>query len=166
MAKAKPNIIVYIHPDIQNQPYIDLFKCEFERYKSFAYEYAENSTYEVEDFMPALAEDDQNDLPSDHSLFGRDRVFAGKAANEHLYHVHINKPGYSVWTDATGNQMNQWDCTSDSALIYSYKNDYSGDLKFLLLELIDPGAHSKYAEDGAIEYWRKKALSYWTLNRK
>ncbi len=176
MSKSHQKIIVHIHPDIMGLPNIEVFKSEFESYKSLSFEYAEENSLPVSDFLPALSEADQKEFPPDHLLFGRDRLFTGgwsgythkprvdRAAHDALYHVHIYKPEdkHCHWHDVEkGIEINQWYCRSDAALIYSYIDDLSGDFNFLMLEIVDPGAHAKYEQNGAIVYWRKKAEAYW-----
>ncbi len=175
MSKSHQKIIVHLHPDIADLPYIEQFKQDFETYKGLAFQYASENDIEVEEFLPASSEADQKAYPPDHSFFGRDRLFLGgwsgyrfrhrSAEDDALYHVHLyqeNNRDY-IWHDPSCSiVLAQWDCTSDAALIYSYINDLSGHFNFLLLEIIDPGAHQKYEQDGVVAGWRKKASDYWT----
>lgn len=154
---------------------IDELAIEFQIYKEQAFQYAEDTQLDVDEFLPALSEPDQMAFPPEHLLFGRDRLFIGgwkgyrgrsgagdRAANDALYHVHIYKPDDDrcVWY-SNEMELNQWACRSDAALIYSYFDDLSGNFNFLLLELIDPGAHDAYEQDGTIVGWRKKADHFW-----
>jgi hypothetical protein len=41
----------------------------------------------------------------------------------------------------------------------------SEDFNFLLLEVVDPGAHDRYRKDGAIEHWRKLVVAFRAANK-
>ncbi|EAC1903126.1 TPA: hypothetical protein JX745_004583 [Escherichia coli] len=160
-------IFVHVHPNLQEYPNASLFVEEFEEYKKQAFDYAKENGCLAADFLPALTEEDQKSLPPDQYLFGRDRLFyRGAAANDPLYHVHIFKPDDEkcVWHDDNGISVNQWWCRSDAALIYAHMDTHSNDFHFLLLEIIDPGAHERYEEKGAIEHWRKLVVAYRAVN--
>jgi len=62
----------------------------------------------------------KKNYPSIHPLFGRDRFDkCNKTANiEEIQHLHVREE-YSIWEDEQG-KLFQWDCTSDTHLIYSY----------------------------------------------
>nr|WP_172685803.1 hypothetical protein [Serratia marcescens] len=90
MPLDRTRIFVHVHPNLQGYPNVSLFVEEFESYKKQSFEYAEENDCLAADFLPALSQDDQNSLPPDQWLFGRDRIFyKGAAANDPLYHVHI-----------------------------------------------------------------------------
>jgi len=153
-------------------PNVQLFVDEFIAYKELAYEYAEQSNCDAADFLPALTEEDQQSFPPDQQLFGRDRLFIGArlrggAANDPLYHVHIYKPDDDkcIWHDEGKVHVNQWSCTSDAALIYAFMDNDSDDFHYLLLEIVDPGAHERYEQDGAIGHWRKLVVAFRAANR-
>nr|WP_172685808.1 hypothetical protein [Serratia marcescens] len=55
-------------------------------------------------------------------------------------------------------------CRSDAALIYAHMDTQSHDFHFLLLEIVDPGAHEKYKQEGAIMHWRKLVVAYRAVN--
>lgn len=179
MPSSHRQVIVHIHPDIAMLDGIDEFSAEFKIYKEQAFEYAKDEGLDIEELLPVLSEDDQKNNPPGHFLFGRDRLFTGgwkgysggaglgnRAANDALYHVHIYKPDDDEcfwYTEEL--EVNQWRCRSDAALIYSYFDDMSGNFNFLLLELVDPGAHAAYQQDGTIVGWRKKAELFWLTQK-
>ena len=175
MSSRHRQVIVHVHPDIGMLDGIQDLAREFKIYKEQAFQYAEEEGMDAEEFLPALSKPDQEAFPPGHYLFGRDRLFTGgwlgyraragfgdRAANDALYHVHVYKPDDEkcIWHDEVMD-VNQWFCRSDAALIYSYFDDQSGNFNFLLLELVDPGAHDAYEQDGVIVGWRKKADYYW-----
>jgi len=169
MPAHPPRIFTHIHPNVASLPNIDVFVTEFRKYKELAFVYAVENDCSAADFLPTLTEDDQQSLPPDHILFGRDRLFYGKgmkAANDPLYHVHIFKPDDDkcIWHEEGKSDVNQWYCTSDAALIYAYMKNDSDDFNFLILEVVDPGAHAKYKEDGAVEHWRRLVIAYRASN--
>lgn len=179
MPPPSHRVIVHIHPDIAGLGGIDEFAREFQIYKEQAFQYAEEESLSADEFLPALSQPDQEAFPPGHLLFGRDRLFTGgwkgytarsgfhdRAANDALYHVHIHKPeDESCFWHSDTFEVNQWRCRSDAALIYSYFDDHSGNFNFLLLELIDPGAHDAYEQNGAIVGWRKKAALFWATTK-
>lgn len=163
MPRDTTRIFIHVHPNIECYPNYSLFVDEFKAYKNDAFEYARENGCLAAEFLPALSEEDQKNLPPDQWLFGRDRLFyKGAAANDPLYHVHIYKPDDDkcVWHDEDGVHVNQWWCRSDAALVYAHMDTKSNDFHFLLLEIVDPDAHAKYKEKGAIEHWRKLVVAY------
>jgi len=168
MALDPTRIFIHIHPNLEKHPNIQKFSEDFESYKKQAFDYAKDANCNASAFLPTLTEEDQQNLPPDQSLFGRDRVFYKRqAANDPLYHVHIFKPNDKdcIWHEEDGVHYSQWQCTSDAALIYAHMDNDSEDFHFLLLEIVDPGAHEKYKEDGAIEYWRKLVVAFRAINK-
>lgn len=172
MPAHPPRIFVHVHPNMASLPNVTIFVDEFRAYKALAYEYALENECCAGEFLPTLSEEDQQALPPDQLIFGRDRLFngfqlrGGKAANDPLYHVHIYKPDddQCIWHDEEKIHVNQWYCKSDAALIYAFMKNESADFNYLLLEVVDPGAHEKYEQDGAITHWRKLVVAYRAAN--
>lgn len=174
MVRDTTRIFVHVHPDLHEHPNIDAFALEFDAYKSLAFEYALESDVEgtlASEFLPVLSQEDQESLPPDQTLFGRDRIFKkghNRAANDPLYHVHIFNPNdhRCVWHDPEGVAVNQWGCVSDAALIYAYMKTESNDFHYLLIEIIEPqGAHERYDEPASIIRWRRKVEAFRVTNR-
>lgn len=173
MVRDTTRVFVHIHPDLIGYDGIHLFAEEFKAYKELAFDYAKESDVPgtcASEFLPTLTEEDQKQLPPDQSLFGRDRIFkkGQKAANDPLYHVHIFSPedDHCIWHGINGEQVNQWKCVSDAALIYAYMKTESDDFNYLLLEIIQPdGAHERYEQEDSIIRWRRKVEAFRTKNR-
>lgn len=99
----------------------------------------------------------QKNYPSIHPLFGRDRFDKfNKTANiEEIQHLHVREE-YSIWEDEQG-KLFQWDCTSDTHLIYSYFR-YDETHYYYLIEFYKKAAHVKYVED--VQYFIQEAKKY------
>lgn len=99
-------------------------------------------------------------------LFGRDRFFKNPedARRQELYHLHVFQEK-SIWFDGDSDMLAQWECKSDSYLIYSYfKLDNTH--YFYIIAFLDVGAHkaTKDLEDGSphpvVLEWLKEASDY------
>lgn len=72
--------------------------------------------------------------------FGRDRFDTAHRA-EDVQHLHL-RDGSRPWEDEQG-LLAQWDCTSDTHLIYSYFK-YGDAYYYYLIEVYDDNAHKNY----------------------
>lgn len=158
-----PKIIVDIHQSISTVPGIEKLKEQFIEYKSKAYEYAEDNECSASEFLPTLSAADQLEFPPDHQMFGKDKLFEGpdRAIKEQLYHVHLFRPEQekTKWHTEESPRP-QYECTSDSALVYSHIPTDTDDSVFLLLRILDPGAHGAYKQPKLVEQWAKLAQDY------
>lgn len=165
MPRHQPQIIIHQLAHIAALPNAVQYLEEFRIYKEQSFQIADDYQCDVSELLPVLPQDEQEQYPPEHPLFGRDRIFCGHyqgAANDPIYHVHLND--YSdglVWDGGDeGVRVNQWSCTSDSALIYAYLETASDDYHFLVLDIISPGAHAHYEIDGMIASWRRQARDF------
>jgi hypothetical protein len=99
----------------------------------------------------------QKTYHSIHPLFGRDRFDkVNKTANvEEIQHLHVREE-LSIWEDKDG-RLCQWECTSDTHLIYSYF--YHQDTHYYyLIEFYNKAAHLQYVDD--VLYLIQEAKKY------
>lgn len=124
-----------------------------EIYKEFKF-YKEDS---APDEHAAPSNHIQKTYCSIHPLFGRDRFDkVNKVANvEEIQHLHVREE-LSIWEDEEGH-LCQWECTSDTHLIYSYF--YHKDKHYYyLIEFYKKNAHLQYVDD--IRYFIEEAKKY------
>ena len=116
---------------VSNDPdFIDLFdKFMYYKENSEPHEIATPSRKVQEETEGLIAE------------FGRDRFFKNPkdAKNDDLTHLHLFTDDCD-WLDEDGTPKVQWECTSNSYLIYSYFEHESTHV-FYLISLIEKGAH-------------------------
>lgn len=158
-----PKIIVEIHQSIAHLPNIQKLKEQFIQYKSMSYEYAKDTGFAVTEFLPTLSVADQEAFPPDHQMFGKDKLFEGpqRAIQEQLFHVHLFRPNQQkTYWHTDEKPVMQWECTSDSALVYSHIPTSTDDSLFLFIRVIDPGAHDAYKQPGLVEKWAKLAQDH------
>lgn len=96
-------------------------------------------------------------------LFGRDRYNADdkqkiELAAEQLTHVHVKQKN-SVWLDEDNDPLAQWDCTSNSYLIYSYFV-HGGTRNYYVIAFIDNNAHAHWEDENSKLLWLKDAKEY------
>lgn len=162
-ARNMPTIEIVVHPSIADLPQIEKLKQDFLAYKLLSYNYAEESGLPISEFLPTLSVEDQRTYPPDHEMFGKDKMFEGpsRAIREQLYHVHLFRPAQEKtrWHNEN-NELAQWYCVSDSALVYSHIEQDSEDTIFLLLRVLDPGAHDAYKEEGLVDKWAQLSQDF------
>ena len=110
--------------------FIDLFnKFQYYKENSEPHEIATPSRKVQEETEGLIAE------------FGRDRFFKNPqhASQDDLTHLHLFTDDCE-WLDEDGTPKVQWECTSNSYLIYSYFES-NGIHVFYLIALIEKGAH-------------------------
>lgn len=106
---------------------------------------------------------EQEEYASISPLFGRDRRNVDTEepflqAQETLSHLH-NRQDDSVWTDEEGDPLSQWECTSDSYLIYSYFV-HNGIRYYYIVDFIDNDAHANWDNEEAKLMWIQEAKDY------
>jgi len=80
-------------------------------------------------------------------LFGRDRFDKKypEASNQNIQHLHVKQP-HSKWDFLDGSAKTQWECTSDSYLVYSYF-EHNGIHHYFVLEFYKSESHAQYEQD-------------------
>lgn len=140
-----------------DENFIDLFdKFKYYKENSEPHEIATPSRKIQEETESLIAE------------FGRDRFFKhpNDARKDDLTHLHLFTDDCE-WLDADGTPKVQWECTSNSYLIYSYFEHESVHV-FYLIALIDKGAHqaTKNLPDGdpnpIVLEWLAEAIRFRT----
>ncbi|MEZ8937917.1 type II toxin-antitoxin system YafO family toxin [Vibrio alginolyticus] len=100
-------------------------------------------------------------------LFGRDRFFKNPphARKEDLIHLHIWREPYNWIDPEDGDYLVQWECKSDTYLVYSYfkhKNKHV----FYLIAFLDRNAHKETKDlpnntaNPLVLEWLREAKSY------
>lgn len=84
--------------------------------------------------------------------FGRDR-FETEDRGEDIQHIHLND-GSKSWKDDQG-LLEQWKCTSDTHLIYSYFK-IDGTYHYYLMEMYTRNAHKEYLKTKSKLYERAR----------
>lgn len=115
-----------------DKDFIDLFdKFQYYKENSEPHEIATPSRRIQEETESLIAE------------FGRDRFFKNPtdARRDDLTHLHLFTDNCD-WLDEDGTPKVQWECTSNSYLIYSYF-EHNGVHVFYLIALINRFAHQK-----------------------
>ena len=103
----------------------------------------------------------QESEPSVHALFGRDRVFEHPSDmindihKENLSHVHYSD---NQWAP----EMNQWDCTSNLAVVYSGFILEGDKYHFVVHELLIN--EDNHPEFDAHDYYGREDLDYYLEN--
>jgi len=141
-------LFVFAHsPSLASSPeFLEIYN-EFQEYKkgSAPDEHAAPTRY-VQEQYPCISE-----------ILGRDRFekWAEKARLEEIQHIHVIQER-SIWKDEQG-QLVQWDCTSNSYLVYSY---FFHDNKhhYYVLEFYKFAAHKKY--EHAVPCFINEAKTY------
>lgn len=106
---------------------------------------------------------EQNEYASISALFGRDRANVDEEKpflqkQEDLGHLHT-KQDDSDWVDKDGDPIVQWECTSNSYIIYSYF--VHGSVRhYYVVDFIDDEAHAKWDNQEAIMMWIQEAKAY------
>lgn len=126
-------------------------------YREFV-DYKQNS-----DRHAAPTRREQEEYASISVLFGRDRPNVDEEApfpqrQETLSHLHSRQDD-SEWNDEDGDLLAQWECTSDSYLIYSYFV-YDGKRHYYIVDFIDNKAHANWENEEAKLMWIEEAKSY------
>lgn len=152
MSKPSNHIVVHYDNECLDplSPQQSFVLKEFKQYK------IDSLNITTDNFI-APNEGIQEQQPSVHSLFGRDRVFEWPSEllaaihKENLAHIHYSD---GTWT----NVMNQWDCTSNLSLVYS-GFERNEQYHFVVHELLlneeqDPDfdAHDHYETDD-VQYY-------------
>ena len=90
-------------------------------------------------------------------LFGRDRFDKVNflARQENIQHLHVRQE-HSIWEDEQG-ALVQWDCTSNSYLIYSYFF-YQDKHHYFVIEFYANDAHVEY--EHKVPYFVEQAKAY------
>ncbi|MFE8153875.1 type II toxin-antitoxin system YafO family toxin [Brenneria goodwinii] len=96
-------------------------------------------------------------------LFGRDRGNVDEdepfhQKKEGLTHLHVREED-SIWEDKDGNPLVQWECKSNSYLIYSYFV-HLGTRYYYVVDFIDHDAHANWQNQQAIQMWIDEAKQY------
>lgn len=125
------------HPKFNATPaFIDIFE-------EFCY-YKENSDSHEH---PSPTRYTQETYECLSPLFGRDRFDKKypEASNQNIQHLHV-KQANSNWDFPNGSAKAQWECTSDSYLVYSYfkHNDIH---HYFVIEFYKSGGHAQYEQD-------------------
>lgn len=96
-------------------------------------------------------------------LFGRDRANVDEERpfcqrQEGLSHLHTRQED-SVWEDGAGDTLVQWECCSNSYIIYSY---FVHNLirYYFVVDFIDNDAHANWENQEAIQMWIADAKTY------
>jgi hypothetical protein len=151
-------VIVKPHKELQNKidstgSLITTAIDEFTEYKN-------TSCISTEIPTPTTVE--QKEYQGLHDSFGRDRQFSSpdecKALD--IHHVHVFQGGCN-WGDDNV-VVAQWDCTSNSYLVYSYFLSARQNHIFCILDFIADNAHDIYEQPELeqINYWIDKAKSF------
>lgn len=125
------------HPKFEND---SQFK---EIFDEFCY-YKENSEYNEH---PSPTRHTQETYECFSPLFGRDRFDKKypEASNQNIQHLHVRQ-SKSVWDFPDGAAKAQWECTSDSYLVYSYFM-HEGFHHYFVIEFYISGGHAQYEQD-------------------
>lgn len=127
------------------------FFAEFEAYKLSSDTHSRPTTKEQQEYV------------SVSELFGRDRANVDEEhpyyqRQESLSHLHTKQED-SEWEDEDGDRLVQWECTSDSYLIYSYFV-FKGVRYYYVVDFIDNGAHANWDNQEAKMMWVQEAKAY------
>lgn len=97
---------------------------------------------------PAPSRKVQETYVSASEMFGRDRFdkLSKDAQKEEIQHLHVRQED-SIWEDEEGYGYAQWNCTSDSYLVYSYFK-HQDDHYYYFIEFFGKEAHSLYEKMG------------------
>jgi hypothetical protein len=154
-SKVKNSVNVTIDEELQ--PLTDVTNYLIKEFTS----YKTKTLSESDGNFVAPNEFNQQQYPSSHSLFGRDRVFdypprlLDRIHLEQIAHVHFNID------DSWGVHSKQWVCTSDSSIVYSGFKTLDT-FHFVIHDLLTTDAHNSYSQDDMqyyldnAEYHRKK----------
>lgn len=152
------NINVHVHFDDELSPLSpqeQFIIDEFKLYKS------DSLSISLDNFV-APNEGIQAKEASIHSLFGRDRVFDfppefwARIHQENLSHVH-----YDIDNEWTA-QLAQWDCTSNSSVVYSGFVLDDEHFHFVIHELLID--YNQKENFDAHDYYQKDDLKYYLDN--
>lgn len=96
-------------------------------------------------------------------LFGRDRANVDEnipfyQRQEELSHLHVRQED-SIWEDGDGAPLAQWECKSNSYLIYSYFVN-AGTRYYYVVDFIDDNAHANWDNQEAVQMWIQEAKQY------
>lgn len=96
---------------------------------------------------------------------GRDKLNerTQAARNENIHHVHLWQTG-CIWENENGDPIVQYNCTSDSYIIYSYFIDKDGEHHFYIIDLIFDHAHTVIEDNNEIAKWVAQARKYRLAN--
>lgn len=149
LLKPTKDIVVTVDDELKPLiPEVSYIVKEFTSYKT-------QTLLESNDNFVTPNEYLQQQYPSSHNLFGRDRVFdypielSGRIHLEKIAHVHYNINDY--WESVT----KQWDCKSNSSVVYSGFETLDT-YHFIIHELLLTDAHSNYSNED-IEYYLNNA---------
>ncbi|MGE6267015.1 type II toxin-antitoxin system YafO family toxin [Aeromonas media] len=135
---------------IAQEPASEHVLDEFKDYKRRSLDY---------DDLPTPSRDSQSEYQSISDTMGRDRRFEAPylAKQVDLHHIHVWQDG-SRWEGG----LAQWECTSNSYLIYSWviRDDRH---HILVMDYFRDNAHNIYAEENSqvIELWASQAKAFW-----
>ncbi|MEG0579964.1 MAG: type II toxin-antitoxin system YafO family toxin [Niameybacter sp.] len=122
------------------QPIVEIIVLEFIKYKESSERYEH----------PAPTIKSQQKKESPYIEFGRDRYDIAHKS-EDVQHIHL-RDGTKSWEDEQG-PLVQWNCTSDTHLIYSYFK-HNGAYYYYLVEIYDDKAHLSY-EKAKLELFKE-----------
>lgn len=136
------------HPKFNNTPNFQ------EIFEEFCY-YKENSEPNEH---PSPRRYTQEIYESLSPLFGRDRFDKKypEASNQNIQHLHVKQP-HSKWDLMAGSAKPQWECTSDSYLVYSYFKHQDVHYYFVI-EFYKSKSHAQYEHD--VEIFIHEAEQY------
>ena len=124
---------------------------EFQKYKSISSVHSRpNNSY-------------QKQYVSLSPLLGRDRFNADdkqeiELRREQLTHIHVKQKG-CIWVDEDNDPLAQWECTSNSYLIYSYFV-HNGTRYYFIITFIDDNAHVHWEDEKLKSLWLRDAKEY------
>lgn len=130
----------------------------------FAPFYQEFETYKrSSDRHARPTKTEQNEYASISGLFGRDRANVDEEKpflqkQEDLGHLHA-KQHDSEWGDEDGDPLVQWECTSNSYIIYSYFV-HASVRHYYVVDFIDDEAHASWDNQEAKMMWIQEAKAY------
>ncbi|CAM7066425.1 type II toxin-antitoxin system YafO family toxin [Morganella morganii] len=132
------------------------FIADFEEYKRISIDY---------DDVPNPSVSAQFYHPAHIDTIGRDKLmdWPDEARAEDVHHVHLWQTG-CVWEDEDEGLNVQWDCTSDSFIIYSYFKDKDSDHHFYIIDFLFDQAHTIIEDSEQILKWVELARQHREAN--